>query len=112
MHREARRARYPLPPLLTEPRLAWTSIRILGSSSLAEIIIAAGRTSPKYLRSTGQHFRKRDRLAPRRTWTRGCCSPYEKGLKLSAARRSAGRSKNSRAASQRSSFEGAIRRPR
>lgn len=31
------------------------SMRIRGSSRFAEIIIAAGRTSPKYLRSTGQH---------------------------------------------------------
>ena len=31
------------------------SIRMRGSASPAEIIIAAGRTSPKYLRNTGQH---------------------------------------------------------
>ncbi len=31
------------------------SIRIRGSARPAEIIMAAGRTSPKYLRSTGQH---------------------------------------------------------
>ena len=40
----------------TQPRSAVTSISIFmrGSASPAEIIIAAGRTSPKYLRSTGQ----------------------------------------------------------
>ena len=34
------------------------SIFIRGSARPAAIIMAAGRTSPKYLRSTGQHFGK------------------------------------------------------
>jgi hypothetical protein len=39
---------------------AVTSISILmrGSARPAEIIMAAGRTAPKYLRSTGQHWGK------------------------------------------------------
>jgi hypothetical protein len=38
------------------------SMRMRGSASPAEIIIAAGRISPKYLRSTGQHSRNSSAL--------------------------------------------------
>ena len=49
----------PLPPLdhLSACQSAVTSIsiRIWGSANPAEIIMAAGRTSPKYFRRIGQH---------------------------------------------------------
>jgi hypothetical protein len=39
--------------------VTWISICIRGSDSPAEIIVAAGRTAPKYWRRTGQQSGKR-----------------------------------------------------
>ena len=53
-HSVERKARY----LACLKAVTSISICIRGSARPAEIIIAAGRTSPKYFRSTGQHFGK------------------------------------------------------
>ena len=56
LHRGQRTVLCPQAAAARRSAVASISMRMRGSSSCAEIIMAAGRTSPRWRRSTGQHL--------------------------------------------------------